>query len=304
MARLRTLPKVRDSISFLYFEHCRIEQDMHSIAVFQKDTCYRIPCANIRTLMLGPGTCITHAAVKSLTESACEVQWVGEDVLKFYAGGRGASSNTERLMHQAGMWADSMKRLGVVRHMYLTRFDEPLKEDLTLQQVRGLEGVRMRSLYQRLSQETGVEWKGRDYKVENWDDSDEINKALSIANACLYSVCQAALTSVGYSPGLGFVHTGKPLSFVYDVADLYKAETSIPAAFEAVSATYFDLNEVVRRKCREKFQGIKLMRKIIPDVDRLLLFRGDDESVVPECYLWDDHIDRVEGGKDWSEIGE
>jgi len=254
--------------------------------------------------MLGPGTCITHAAVKSLTESACEVQWVGEDVLKFYAGGRGASSNTERLMHQAGMWADSMKRLGVVRHMYLTRFDEPLKEDLTLQQVRGLEGVRMRSLYQRLSQETGVEWKGRDYKVENWDDSDEINKALSIANACLYSVCQAALTSVGYSPGLGFVHTGKPLSFVYDVADLYKAETSIPAAFEAVSATYFDLNEVVRRKCREKFQGIKLMKKIIPDVDRLLLFRGDDESVVPECYLWDNHIDRVEGGKDWSEIGE
>ncbi len=104
--------------------------------------------------------------------------------------------------------------------MYLTRFDEALKEDLTLQQIRGLEGVRMRSLYQRLSRETGVEWKGRDYKLENWDDSDEINKALSIANACLYSVCQAALTSVGYTPSLGFVHTGKPLSFVYDVADL------------------------------------------------------------------------------------
>jgi CRISPR-associated protein Cas1 len=304
MARLRTLPKVRDSISFLYFEHCRIEQDMFSIAVFQKETCYRIPCANIRTLMLGPGTSITHAAVKSLTESACEIQWVGEDVLKFYAGGRGASSNTERLMHQAGIWADPIKRLGVVRRMYLSRFTEPLREDLTLQQIRGLEGVRMRSMYQQMSKSTGVEWKGRDYKMESWEDSDDINKALSSANACLYSVCQAALSAVGYLPGLGFVHTGKPLSFVYDVADLYKAETSIPAAFEAVSETYFNLNEVVRRKCREKFQEIKLMRRIIPDLDRLLLFDGEDEAMVPDCYLWDDHIDRVEGGKDWAEIGE
>jgi len=302
MARLRTLPKVRDSISFIYFEHCRIEQDIHSIAVFQKETCYRIPCANIQTLMLGPGTCITHAAIKTLTDNACEIQWVGEDVLRFYAGGRGASSNTERLMHQASYWADPLKKLAVVRRMYLSRFDESLAEDLTLQQIRGLEGVRMRSLYQRLSQETGVEWKGRDYKVEHWDDSDEINKALSIANACLYAVCQAAMTAVGYSPGLGFIHTGKPLSFIYDVADLYKAETSIPAAFEAVASTYFDLSSEVRRKCREKFQGVKLMRRLIPEIDRLLLFDGVNESVEPECYLWDNHIDRVEGGKDWSEV--
>lgn len=304
MARLRTLPKVRDSIGFLYFEHCRIEQDLHSIAVFQKETCYRIPCANIRTLMLGPGTSITHAAIKTLTDNACEIQWVGEDVMRFYAGGKGASSNTDRLMHQASTWADPMKRLGVVRRMYLTRFEEELAEDLTLQQIRGLEGVRMRSLYQTLSQETGVEWKGRNYKVENWDDSDEINKALSIANACLYAVCQGAIAAVGYSAGLGFIHTGKPLSFVYDVADLYKAETSIPAAFAAIQATYFDLGAVVRRMCRDKFQEIKLMKRIIADIDRLLEFNGSDESVEPECYLWDNHIDRVEGGKDWSEIGD
>jgi CRISP-associated protein Cas1 len=304
MARLRTLPKVRDSIGFLYFEHCRIEKDDQSIAVFQKETCYQIPCANVRTLMLGPGSCITHAAVKTLAENACEIQWVGEDVLRFYAGGRGASSNTERLMHQATHWADPLKKLAVVRAMYLARFPEPLAENLTLQQIRGLEGVRMRSVYQRFSQETGVEWKGRDYKVERWDDSDEVNKALSIANACLYSVCQAAMTSVGYSPGLGFIHTGKPMSFVYDIADLYKSETSIPAAFEAVASTYFDLDSEVRRRCREKFQAAKLMKRIIPEIDRLISFNGSDEVVEPECYLWDDHIDRVEGGKDWSQIGD
>jgi CRISP-associated protein Cas1 len=304
MARLRTLPKVRDSISFLYFEHCRIEQDCHSIAVFQEKDCYRIPCANIRMLMLGPGSTITHAAVKTLTDNACEVQWVGENTLRFYASGRGVASNTERLLHQAGCWADGMRRLAIVRRMYLSRFDEVLKEDLTLQQIRGLEGVRMRTLYRRLSEEFGVEWKGRDYKPESWDDSDEVNRALSIANSCLYAVCLAAMNSVGYSPGLGFIHTGKPLSFIYDVADLYKAETSIPAAFEAVSDTYFDLESIVRRKCRERFQKVKLMRRIIGDVDGLLGFGGGDEGVVPDCYLWDDQIDRVEGGKDWSVLGE
>lgn len=299
--RRRTLPKVRNSISFLYFEHCRIEQDVKAIAIFQEKDRYRIPCASISTLMLGPGTSITHAAIKTLAENACEVQWVGEEALRFYTSGRGSSSNTERLFHQARLWADSLQRLSVVRRMYEFRFQEDLSPDLTLQQIRGLEGVRVRTLYGHLSKATGVEWKGRNYKQDDWNDANSINKALSLANACLYAVCQAALTSVGYSTGLGFIHTGKPLSFVYDVADLYKAETSIPAAFEAVADTYFDLEEIVRRKCREKFYQAHLMQRIIRDVDQVLQYEGGDETVEPTCFLWDDQVEQVEGGKDWSE---
>lgn len=299
--RRRTIPKVRDSISFLYFEHCRIEQDVKAISVFQEKDRYRIPCASISTLMLGPGTSITHAAIKTLADNACEVHWVGEEALRFYTSGRGSSSNTERLFHQARLWADSLQRLSVVRRMYEFRFQEDLSPNLTLQQIRGFEGVRVRTLYSRLSKETGVEWKGRDYKQDDWNDANSINKALSLANVCLYAVCQAALTSVGYSSGLGFIHTGKPLSFVYDVADLYKAETSIPAAFEAVADTYFDLEEIVRRKCREKFHQARLMQRIIRDVDQVLQFQGGDETVEPTCFLWDDQVEQVEGGKDWSE---
>lgn len=184
--------------------------------------------------------------------------------------------------------------------MYLFRFDEPLSEDLTLQQIRGHEGVRVRTLYQHWSKKTGVEWKGRDYKQDDWDAADPINRALSIANACLYAVCQAALHSVGYSPGLGFIHTGKPLSFVYDVADLYKAETTIPAAFEAVSETYFDLDSLVRRKCRERFNDYRLMHRLVNDIDQVLGF-GDEEEGEPVCFLWDDVLDSVEGGKNWSD---
>lgn len=301
MSKRRSIPKIRDSISFLYFEHCRIEQDIKAITVLHQNDRYRIPCASVSTLMLGPGTSITHAAIKTLAENACEIQWVGEEVFRFYAAGHSASRNTERLFQQARLWADSMQRLAVVRRMYQFRFQDELSPDLTLQQIRGLEGVRVRTLYSRLSKATGVEWKGRNYKQDDWNDSNQINKALSIANACLYAVCQSALDAVGYSTALGFIHTGKPLSFVYDVADLYKAETSIQAAFEAVSDTYFDLDEIVRRKCREKFFQARLMQRIIQDVDRILLYEGADEMAEPVCFLWDDQAEVVEGGKDWSE---
>ncbi len=300
MSKLRMLPKVRDRISFLYFEHCRIEQDDQAIVVFQEQSKFFVPCAAISTLLLGPGTSITHAAIKNLADSICEVQWVGEDLMRFYAHGRSGSSNTKRLIHQATLWADSIQHLAVIRRMYLFRFDEPLSEDLTLQQIRGYEGVRVRTLYQHWSKKTGVEWKGRDYKQEDWNAADPINKALSIANTCLYAVCQSALHSVGYSPALGFIHTGKPLSFVYDIADMYKAETTVPAAFEAAAEAYFDLDSVVRRKCREKFNDCRLMDRLVQDIDKVLNF-GDADETEPICLLWDDVLESVEGGKNWSD---
>lgn len=300
MSRLRTLPKARDRISFLYFEHCRIEQDDRAIAVFQDKSKFLIPCAAIATLLLGPGTSITHAAIKTLGESACTVQWIGEDVLRFYSQGRSAAGNTERLIHQATVWADAFQRLAIVRRMYTFRFEELLEDNLSLQQIRGHEGVRVRTLYQHWSKKTGIEWSGRNYKQEDWEQANPINQALSIANTCLYAVCQAALHSVGYSLGLGFIHTGKPLSFVYDIADLYKAETTVPAAFEAVSESYFDLDSVVRSKCRRRFNDFRLMHRIVQDVDQVLGFKSEEETE-PICFLWDDMLETVEGGKNWGD---
>ncbi len=300
MSRLRTLPKARDRITFLYFEHCRVEQDERAIAVFQDKSKFLIPCAAISTLLLGPGTSITHAAIKTLADNACEVQWVGENLFRFYAVGRSGAGNANRLIHQATMWADTLQRLAVVRRMYTFRFAETLDEHLSLQQIRGHEGVRVRTLYQQWSQKTGVEWHGRDYKQEDWDAANPINQALSIANTCLYAVCQAALHSVGYSPALGFIHTGKPLSFVYDIADMYKAETTIPAAFEAVSATYFELDQMVRHKCRQHFIAARLMQRLVQDVDQVLGFQAEEEAE-PVCFLWDDVLASVEGGKNWGD---
>jgi CRISP-associated protein Cas1 len=303
MTNLRTIPKTRDSISFLYFDRCKIEQEAKAIAIFQKKDKYVIPCANLSTLLLGPGTNITHSAIKTLADNGCEVQWVGEDTFRFYSSGRHSSSSVQRLHHQAKMWADHQQHLKVVRNMYQFRFAEALAENLTLQQIRGLEGVRVRTIYQSLSKATGIEWKGRNYKQDSWYDADPINRALSSANSYLYAVCQSALVSVGYSPTLGFIHTGKPLSFVYDIADLYKAETTIPAAFESIAELGEENGTTVRQKCREKFTKFRLMKRIIQDIDQVLEYTQGDSDIPQVTHLWDDQVAWVEGGQDWQQEG-
>lgn len=302
MITLRTLPKVRDSISFLYFDRCIVEQDAKAIAVFQKQNKYQIPCANLSTLMLGPGSRITHAALKTLAKNGCQVQWVGEDSFRFYSEGHNSQRSVARLYHQANLWANPQEHLRIVRAMYQFRFQEKLAADLTLQQIRGLEGVRVRKTYAQWSKMTGVEWKGRNYKPNSWFSADPINRALSSANSYLYAVCQAALTAVGYSTAFGFIHTGKPLSFVYDVADLYKHETTIPAAFETISVLNTPEETTVRAKCREKFSDAKLMRRLVRDIDKILDYGAKDDAEAPTIgFLWDDEVGWVEGGQDWLE---
>lgn len=191
-----------------------------------------VPCASLTMLMLGPGTTIAHAAVKTLAENGCTILWAGEGGVRLYAQGMGESRwAPPAAAPGAAVRANSLLRLKVVRRMYERRFPGPLDPALTLHGIRGKEGVRVREAYARASRETGVEWSGREYKRDDWKWADPINRALWAANSCLYGVCHAAILSAGYSPGLGFVHTGKLLSFLYDIADLYKAESPFRPRF-------------------------------------------------------------------------
>ena len=217
---LQTLPKVRDSWSHLYVEHAKIDQDGKAIAFHDADGMVPVPCASLTLLLLGPGTSISHAAIRTLAENGCMVGWTGEESVRFYALGSGETRSARNLMHQARVWAHPTTRLAVVFRMYRHRFNEELSPDLTLRQLRGWEGVRVREAYARASRATGVEWYGRQVNRSDWGAQDPINKALSSANACLYGVCHAAIVAAGYSPGMGFIHTGKMLSFVYDIGDL------------------------------------------------------------------------------------
>lgn len=306
MRDLHELPKVRDSLSYLYVEHCRIEQEDNAIALHDKQGKTPVPCAALTLLMLGPGTSITHAAMRALADNGCLVAWTGEEGIRLYAFGAGETRSAHNLLRQARAWADPGQHMAVVRRMYAMRFAEAIDDELTLQQLRGREGLRVRASYEGASHRTGQPWFGRSYERTEWGRSDPINRALSAANSCLYGVCHAAIVSAGYSPALGFIHTGKMLSFVYDVADLYKSETTIPAAFEAAAVGPENLERRVRQLCRDSFRSTRLLQRIIPDTDRAI---GPGPGWQPELELdvdgtdgaapggiWDDEQEEVAGG--------
>lgn len=166
----------------------------------------------------------------------------------------GETRSAANLLQQATIWANPESRLNIVRRMYEMRFPDPLEQGLTLRQIRGKEGARVRTAYARASDQYGIPWSGRNYDRVDWDQADPINRALSAANACLYGVCHAAIVALGYSPALGFIHTGKMLSFVYDIAELYKMELTVPAAFMEVARGSHKLESRVRHRCRDLFR--------------------------------------------------
>ena len=298
---LRALPKLRDSISYVYIEHAVIEQDDFSLMILRQDGRIPIPVSSTTCLLLGPGVSITHAAVKAAAENGCMLIWCGDHIQAFYASGTGETRSAENLMLQAKLCMNPELHKSVVQRMYLRRFGSIADESYTIQQLRGMEGVRVREAYQLASKTYGVKWRSRDYKMSDWNDSDPVNRALSCANTVLYGLCHAAVVSLGFSPGLGFIHTGKQLSFVYDVADLYKADITIPAAFSAVAEDMRaeNLESHVRRKVRTLLSSQKLLRRIPEDLEWIFhVNTQDDEPEEQVGDLWEDG-GSIKGGKNW-----
>lgn len=302
---LHELPKVRDSWSYLYVEHGKIDKEDQAIAVHDEFGVTPVPCSSICLLMLGPGTRITHAAVMTLVDNGCLIVWCGEQGVRFYASGAGETRHSGKLIKQASLCTHKNTRLKVIRRMYTMRFPDPLDESLTLQQIRGKEGVRVRDAYARWSAATGIPWEGRNYNRSDWKQSDPVNRALSCANSCLYGVCHAAIVALGYSPGLGFVHTGKQLSFVYDIADLYKVEITVPAAFKAAAEPPSNIERKIRYYCRDLFKETKLLSRIANDIEKVLDIPSDEDSEALDFdedpalpgNLWDpERPNGVEGG--------
>lgn len=280
---LHFLPKFRDSLSFVYLEHAKIDKHENAIAFHDAEGLTPVPVATLAVLMLGPGTMVTHAAIKVLADNNCLVVWCGEENVRFYSSGMGGTRSAAPLLHQARLASNEATRLQVVKRMYRMRFEEDLPEEVTVEELRGKEGSRVRTAYARMSAETGIPWSGRNYDRGNWRAADPVNRALSAANSCLYGLCHAAILSAGYSPAIGFIHTGKQLSFVYDVADLYKVGLTVPLAFRIAGESPPQLERSVRLACRDLFRETRLVEKVIPDIRLALGQTGsEDESVFDE----------------------
>lgn len=302
MRDLHEVPRFRSRWAHVYLEHCRLEREASSLAIYEERGVTNLPVDQLAVVLLGPGTCITHAAMKSLADNNCLVAWVGEEGVRLYAHSTGGTHGAFRLLKQAALFCDGDERLKVVHRMYGKRFPEGLDESVTVEQLRGKEGYRVREAYRRIAEETGVRWEGRSYRQDKWDWSDPLNRALSAANACLYGICHAAILTAGYSPAIGFIHTGKMLSFVYDVADFYKTELTIPTAFRMVKESEIGIDSRVRRALRDVFHETRLMKRILPDIAEVLDARDDLEESPGE--LEGRIVSLADRAIDWSISGE
>jgi CRISPR-associated protein Cas1 len=281
MRTLHELPRFHDRWSYLYLERGVLDQEASGLVLHTADAHSPVPIDQLSLVMLGPGISISHAAVKALAANNCLLAWVGENGVRLYAHSTGGTFSARRLLLQARLVSDEPSRLAVAYRMYQKRFPGTPLEGKNIEQVRGMEGLRVRKAYEAIAAQCGVTWEGRNYDQGDWYKATPTNRALSAANACLYGVCHAAIVSAGYSAALGFIHTGKMLSFVYDVADFYKTETTVPVAFRLAATVTTKLERAVRMECRQVFHTARLMERILPDIAEVLN-AGDDPGETPE----------------------
>jgi CRISPR-associated protein Cas1 len=240
-----------------------------------------IPVGGLACLLLEPGTRITHAAIATLAEVGCLAVWVGEGGVRLYSAGQPGGARSDRLLYQARLALEDELRLKVVRAMYKFRFNEEPPARRSVEQLRGIEGARVKAMYKLIAQQYGVAWKGREYDCNHFDAGDVANRCLSTATHCLYSICEAAVLAAGYAPAIGFIHTGKPLSFVYDIADLFKFDTVVPIAFKVAASKSIDPVRETRQYCRNSFRKHQLLGRIIPTIEEIL---AAGEIALPEAH--------------------
>ncbi|MEU0203595.1 MULTISPECIES: type I-E CRISPR-associated endonuclease Cas1e [unclassified Streptomyces] len=300
-ARPQDLHRLEDRISSLYVERCHIDRDDNAVVLVNKARTVRVPAAFLAVMLIGPGTRITHAAVALLADSGTAVCWVGEQGVRMYAAGLGPSRGSQLLLRQAWLVTRPRERLDVARRMYAMRFPGEDTTGLTMQQLRGREGARIRRLYTQHSQRTGVTWNKRAYKPgDAFAAGDDVNRLLSAGNSALYGICHAVITGIGASPALGFVHTGSAISFVLDIADLYKAEYTIPTAFDLASKGLTSERDA-RIALRDAIVENRLLPRIVTDIKALLTPGGEDLIDRDVGGLWDEELGTVESGRNWDD---
>lgn len=300
---LRELPKISDRVSYIYIEHAKINRQDSAITVLTDKGMVKIPAAMIGILMLGPGTDITHRAVELIGDTGTCIVWVGERGVRNYANARPLAHSTKLLEQQAKLFSNTKSRLRVARNMYQMRYRDENPNALTMQQLRGREGARVRQIYRLYSKKYKVEWDGREYEVDDYESGTAVNKALSSANVSLYGLVHSITVALGMSPGLGFVHQGHDRAFVYDIADLYKAEYTIPLSFQ-IAAEYGDTEDVgtiARQKLRDKIAEGKLMPQIVKDIQYLMEIEAEEQIEIESMSLWDEKEEKVKYGVNYSE---
>jgi CRISPR-associated protein Cas1 len=274
---------IKDRVSMVFIEKGQVDViDGAFVVVDGAGVRMQISIGSIACLMLEPGTRVSHSAIKLAAQVGTLLIWIGEAGVRLYASGQPGGARSDRLLYQAKLALDEELRLKVVRHMYRLRFKEEPPSKRSVEQLRGIEGARVRQIYKNLAQQFGVTWKARNYDTEDWEGGDLPNRCVSSATACLYGITEAAILAAGYAPAIGFIHTGKPLSFVYDMADIIKFDSIVPFAFKVAAQSPANPERQVRLGCRDIFRETKLLDKLIPLIEEVLSAGGIEKPKAAE----------------------
>jgi CRISPR-associated protein Cas1 len=290
------LTRASNRISFIYLERCLVHRDDNAITAEDAEGITHIPAATIGTLLLGPGTRVTHQAMNLLGDSGAGVVWIGERGVRFYAGGRALTRSSAMVEAQASRWANRSSRLAVAREMYRMRFPGEDPSGLTRHELLGREGRRVKEAYQREAERVGMRWAGRKYVPGDFDSGDPLNQAVTAAAQCMYGIAQTTVTALGCAPGLGFIHSGHELAFVLDIADLYKTEVALPVAFEEAAHSPEDVGSRTRRAIRDRVNKLNLLSRCVEDIKHLVLPEAQAEDGTDRVLLQTDHGLEIESG--------
>ena len=267
-----TLPQVKNRYPFVYLERGRLEIDDSSVKWIDcENNIVRLPIATLNCLLLGPGTSVTHEAIKVMAAANCMVCWTGEDTMLFYAVGQTPTADTRNFRRQMALAANENKAVEVARRMFARRFPAAELAGKTLKEMIGMEGYRVRDLYAQKAEQYQVGWKGREFVPGKFEVSDLTNQVLTATNAALYGILAAAVHGLGYSPHIGFIHSGSPLPFVYDLADLYKEHLCIDLAFAQTLKMAGRYNKYkVAEAFRHRVIEMDLLACISSDIEEML----------------------------------
>ncbi|WP_204010974.1 type I-E CRISPR-associated endonuclease Cas1e [Sphaerimonospora thailandensis] len=301
----RELTRMGDRISFVYLERCTLHREDNALTAEDAEGVIHIPSATIGTLLLGPGTRVTHQAMSVLGDSGAGVVWVGEQGVRFYSGGRSLTRSSALVEAHATKWANRRTRLEVAREMYRLRFPDEDPAGFTRHELLGREGRRVKECYRREAARVGLPWNGRQYLPGDFNSGDPANQAVTAAAQCMYGIAQTAVAALGCAPGLGFIHSGHELAFVLDIADLYKTEIAIPIAFDVTAQSPEDVGSRTRRAIRDRVNDVGLLKRCVSDIKQLLLSTeteedptGDDTDRVT---LQSDHGVEVASGRNYAD---
>ena len=264
------LTTVDNRICMIYIDQAEIKQKDFSVVATSHDIDFDLPIANLVCLMLGPGTSITHRAVEQIAQYGCSIVWCGENINLYYALGQPLTKSSKNIIMQMNAHESKVSKLNVIRKMYEIRYTDMKLKSKSADELMGIEGLHVQNTYRTLSEKYGIHWNGRMYNEIPFSEQDSINKAITSGNQLLYAIIASIVNAIGYSTAIGFIHTGKMMSFVYDISDLYKESIILPTIFEFTS-TYSgnSIENDIKRHLYNKITEVNIIDKVINDISTI-----------------------------------